>query len=60
MLVLALGLLASLVITLPTDVLAEQVTRKYGLSTEAWSLWLRDRSINWLLMSLALVAIASV
>nr|WP_239063212.1 M48 family metallopeptidase [Streptomyces sp. SID13031] len=55
--VLALGLLAS-VITLPTDVLAERVTRKYGLSTEAWDLWLRDRLVNWLLMSLALVAIS--
>jgi STE24 endopeptidase len=55
--VLALGLLAS-VITLPTDVMAERVTRKYGLSTEAWDLWLRDRLVNWLLMSLALVAIS--
>lgn len=55
--VLMLGLLAS-VITLPTDALAERVTRKYGLSTEAWDLWLRDRVVNWLLMSLALVAIS--
>lgn len=55
--VLALGLLTSLV-TLPTDVLAERVTQKYGLSTEPWSLWLRDRLTNWLLMSLALVAIS--
>ncbi len=56
-LVLLLGLIAS-VITLPTDLLAERVTQKYGLSTEPWSLWLRDRVVNWLLMSLALVAIS--
>ncbi|GAA3547830.1 M48 family metallopeptidase [Kribbella ginsengisoli] len=55
--VLALGLIASL-ITLPTDAMAERVTRKYGLSTEAWDLWLRDRLVNWLLLSLALVAIS--
>lgn len=55
--VLLLGLIAS-VITLPTDILAERVTQKYGLSTEPWSLWLRDRLTNWLLMSLALVAIS--
>ncbi|MEV6284864.1 M48 family metallopeptidase [Kribbella sp. NPDC051770] len=56
-LVAGLGLITSLV-TLPTDALAEQVTRDYGLSTESWGLWLRDRAVNWLLMSLALVAIA--
>jgi STE24 endopeptidase len=56
-LVAGLGLVTS-VITLPTDALAEQVTRDYGLSTESWGLWLRDRAVNWLLMSLALVAIA--
>ncbi|GAA0958493.1 hypothetical protein GCM10009554_70790 [Kribbella koreensis] len=55
--VLALGLIAGL-ITLPTDAMAERVTRKYGLSTEAWDLWLRDRLVNWLLLSLALVAIS--
>ncbi|WP_328322472.1 M48 family metallopeptidase [Kribbella sp. NBC_00382] len=55
--VLGLGLIAS-IITLPTDAMAERVTRKYGLSTEAWDLWLRDRLVNWLLMSLALVAIS--
>jgi STE24 endopeptidase len=56
-LVAALGLVTS-VITLPTDALAEQVTRDYGLSTESWGLWLRDRAVNWLLMSVALIAIA--
>jgi STE24 endopeptidase len=56
-LVAGLGLLASL-ITLPTDAMAERVTRKYGLSTEDWGLWLRDRAVNWLLMAIALIAIA--
>ncbi|ADB31867.1 peptidase M48 Ste24p [Kribbella flavida DSM 17836] len=56
-LVAGLGLLTSLV-TLPTDAFAEQVTRDYGLSTESWGLWLRDRAVNWLLMSAALIAIA--
>ncbi len=56
-LVAGLGLVTS-VITLPTDALAERVTRDYGLSTESWGLWLRDRAVNWLLMSVALIAIA--
>ncbi len=56
-LVAGLGLVTS-VLTLPTDALAEQVTRDYGLSTESWGLWLRDRAVNWLLMSVALIAIA--
>ena len=56
-LVAGLGLVTS-VITLPTDAFAEQVTRDYGLSTESWGLWLRDRAVNWLLMSVALIAIA--
>lgn len=55
-LVLLLGLIAS-VVTLPTDIMAERVTRKYGLSTEAWDLWLRDRVVNWLLAAIALVAV---
>jgi STE24 endopeptidase len=55
--VLLLGLIAS-VVTLPTDILAERVTRKYGLSTEAWGLWARDRAVNWLLMAIALVAVS--
>jgi STE24 endopeptidase len=56
-LVAELGLLAS-VITLPTDVMAERVTRKYGLSTEDWPLWFRDRAVSWLLMAIVVIAIA--
>ncbi len=56
-LVILLGLIAS-VVTLPTDIMAERVTRKYGLSTEAWDLWLRDRVVNWLLAAIALVAVS--
>ncbi|WP_232828278.1 M48 family metallopeptidase [Kribbella monticola] len=56
-LVAGLGLLASLV-TVPTDVMAERVARKYGLSTQDWALWIRDRAVNWLLMAIVLIAIA--
>ncbi len=59
LLVVGLGLLTS-VITVPTDVMAERVTRKYGLSVQDWGLWTRDRVVNWLLMSLALAVIALV
>ena len=59
LLVLGLGLLTSL-ITVPTDVMAERVTRKYGLSVQDWGLWTRDRAVNWLLMSLGLAVIALV
>ena len=57
LLVAGLGLLTS-VITVPTDVMAERVTRKYGLSVQDWGLWTRDRVVNWLLASLALAVIA--
>nr|WP_202885588.1 M48 family metallopeptidase [Kribbella sandramycini] len=56
-LVFGLGLITSLV-TLPTDALAERVSRKYGLSVQGWGLWARDRAVNWLLISLALAVIA--
>jgi STE24 endopeptidase len=59
LLVAGLGLLTSL-ITVPTDVMAERVTRKYGLSVQDWGLWTRDRAVNWLLGSLALAALALV
>jgi STE24 endopeptidase len=59
LLVAGLALLVSL-ITAPTDVMAERVTRKYGLSVQDWGLWTRDRVVNWLLMSLALAVLALV
>ena len=48
LLVFGLGLLTS-ILTVPTDVMAERVTRKYGLSVAGWELWTRDRAVNWLL-----------
>ncbi|MFI6825721.1 M48 family metallopeptidase [Kribbella sp. NPDC050241] len=57
LLVAGLGLLTSL-ITVPTDVMAERVSRKYGLSVQDWGLWTRDRAVNWLLMSFALAVVA--
>ncbi|MGW6283220.1 M48 family metalloprotease [Kribbella sp. NPDC055071] len=59
LLVVGLGILTSL-ITAPSDVMAERVTRKYGLSVEDWSLWTRDRVMNLALTSLALAVIALV
>jgi STE24 endopeptidase len=59
LLVAGLGLITSL-ITVPTDVMAERVSRKYGLSVQGWGLWTRDRVVNWLLMSLALAVLALV
>ncbi|MEU4197442.1 M48 family metallopeptidase [Kribbella sp. NPDC026611] len=58
-LVAGVGLIASL-LTLPTDVLAERVSRRYGLSVSPWGLWLRDRAVNWLLSALGLAAIVIV
>ncbi|MFK4085923.1 M48 family metallopeptidase [Kribbella sp. NPDC020789] len=57
LLIAGLGLLTS-VITLPTDIMAERVTRKYGLSVQGWGLWARDRAVNWLLVALAIAVIA--
>jgi STE24 endopeptidase len=54
--VAVLGLIAN-VVTLPTDVMAERVQRRWGLSTQHWSSWARDRAVTWLLGTLALVAI---
>jgi STE24 endopeptidase len=44
-------------LTVPTDVLAERVSRRYGLSVTPWGLWIRDRALNWLLTSLGIAAI---
>jgi STE24 endopeptidase len=55
--VAALGLLVS-VVTLPTDVMAERVLRRWGLSTQDWGAWTRDRTVSWLLATLALTAVA--
>lgn len=57
LLVAGLGLITNLV-TLPTGIMAERVAREYGLSTQDWALWTRDRTVNWLLMSLVLAVIA--
>jgi len=57
LLVAGLGLLTSL-ITVPTDVMSERVTRKYGLSVQDWGLWTRDRVVNWLLATLVLTVVA--
>ncbi|HEY4571280.1 MAG TPA: M48 family metallopeptidase [Kribbella sp.] len=52
----AIALIANL-LTVPTDVMAERVSRKYGLSVADWWLWVRDRGVNWALTSLGIAAI---
>ncbi|HZX07839.1 MAG TPA: M48 family peptidase, partial [Kribbella sp.] len=47
-------------LTVPTDVLAERVSLKYGLSVENWRLWVWDRGVNWLLTSLGVAIVAVV
>ncbi|WP_328998752.1 M48 family metalloprotease [Kribbella sp. NBC_00709] len=47
-------------LTVPTDVLAERISLKYGLSVRNWRLWVWDRGINWALTSLGLAVIAVV
>ncbi|HEY3559143.1 MAG TPA: M48 family metallopeptidase [Kribbella sp.] len=47
-------------LSVPTDVLAERVSLKYGLSVENWRLWVWDRGVNWLLTSLGVAVIAVV
>ncbi|WP_427894694.1 M48 family metallopeptidase [Kribbella sp. GL6] len=57
--VAGIALITNLV-TVPTDVLAERVSLKYGLSVRNWRLWVWDRGVNWLLTSLGVAVIAVV
>lgn len=59
-LVVAGVVLITSLLTVPTDVLAERVSLKYGLSVENWRLWVWDRGLNWVLTSLGLAVIAVV
>jgi STE24 endopeptidase len=54
--VAALGLLTSL-ITLPIDIVAERAQRRWGLSTQDWGSWTRDRAVGWLIGTIALVLV---
>jgi STE24 endopeptidase len=47
-------------LTVPTDVLAERVSLKYGLSVENWRLWVWDRGVNWAITSLGVGVLAIV
>lgn len=51
-----LGLLAN-VVTLPTDIAAERVLRRWGLSTQDWGLWTRDRAVSWVIGTLAVTIV---
>ncbi|MFC0624407.1 M48 family metalloprotease [Kribbella deserti] len=54
--VVVLGLLTNLV-TVPSGIAAERVLRRWGLSTQDWGSWLRDRAVNWVIGTLALVVV---
>lgn len=56
--VAALGLIGSLV-TLPTGIMAERVLRRWGLSTQDWGSWSRDRVVGWALGTLALILVVT-
>ncbi|TDO60749.1 STE24 endopeptidase [Kribbella sp. VKM Ac-2571] len=47
-------------LTVPTDVLAQRVSLKYGLSVENWRLWVWDRGVNWAITSLGVAVLAIV
>ncbi|MET9311065.1 M48 family metallopeptidase [Kribbella sp. NPDC003505] len=47
-------------LTLPTDVLAQRVSQKYGLAVENWRLWVWDRGVNWAITSLGVAVLAVV
>jgi STE24 endopeptidase len=47
-------------LTVPTDVLAQRVSQKYGLSVENWRLWVWDRGVNWAITSLGVGVLAIV
>ncbi|GAA2790298.1 hypothetical protein GCM10010522_04530 [Kribbella solani] len=50
-LVAGIALIANL-LAVPTDVMAERISRKYGLSVTDWRLWVWDRGVNWALTAL--------
>ena len=47
-------------LTVPTDVLAQRVSLKYGLAVENWRLWVWDRGVNWAITSLGVAVLALV
>ncbi|NIK60539.1 M48 family metalloprotease [Kribbella shirazensis] len=47
-------------LTVPTDVLAQRVSVKYGLAVENWRLWVWDRGVNWAITSLGVAVVAVV
>lgn len=50
--------LAGTVLTLPSGVVVERALRRYGLSTQDWGSWARDRITGWALGTLALLVLA--
>jgi Zn-dependent protease with chaperone function len=50
--------LAGNLLTLPSGIVVERADRRFGLSTQNWGGWARDRAVGWALGTLALVALA--
>jgi Zn-dependent protease with chaperone function len=57
--VIAVALIGNL-LTLPAGIVVERADRRYGLSTQNWGGWARDRAVGWALGVLALIALALV
>jgi Zn-dependent protease with chaperone function len=55
--VVAIGLAANLLTLLP-GIMSERVLRRFGLSTQDWVSWTRDRVVGWLIGTVALVLLA--
>ncbi len=55
--VVVVGLATSL-LTLVPDIMSERVLRRYGLSTQDWASWSRDRVVGWLIGTVALILLA--
>lgn len=55
--VVAVALIGNLV-TVPSGVVIERANRRYGLSTQDWGGWIRDRAVGFGLNTLAFIALA--
>jgi STE24 endopeptidase len=55
--VIVVGLAGNL-LTLPSGIVAERGLRRWGLSTQDWGSWTRDRAVGWVIGTVALVLLA--
>jgi len=50
--------LAGSLLTLPSGIVTERALRRWGLSTQDWGSWARDRAVGWVIGTAALVLLA--